>query len=77
MEIIENILVGADVEEEEQEHDNPKPPSALEALKYIQELQSFFFCTENKFLCELENMESHIVSNNLKNIQTKITDFFM
>ena len=43
MEIIENILVGADVEEEEQEHDNPKPPSALEALKYIQELQSFFF----------------------------------
>lgn len=75
MEIIENILDGADVEEEEQEHDNPKPPSVLEALKYIQELQTFF-CTENKFLCELGNMESYIVSNKLKNTQTKITDFF-
>uniref|UniRef100_A0A1I8M6K0 HTH CENPB-type domain-containing protein n=1 Tax=Musca domestica TaxID=7370 RepID=A0A1I8M6K0_MUSDO len=75
MEIIKNILDSAEDEDEEQEHDNLKPPSVLEALKYIQELQTFF-CTENKFLCELGNMESYILSNKLKNTQTKITDFF-
>ena len=42
MEIIENILVGSDVEEEEQEHDNPKPPSALEALNTYKNFSHFF-----------------------------------
>lgn len=74
-EIIEHILDRTDVEEGEKEYDNPKPPSVLEALKYVQELQTYFY-SENKFICELGNMESYIISYKLKNTQKKITDFF-